>query len=97
MFWLISYVISFVVFYFVGFRFYEFHRTHRSEPWKVAGKVKFPTYTWIIGICIALIPICNIIAAVGILLLNIINLINTDEWDKTLRTFKLPEFLTKKY
>lgn len=97
MFWIISYLISFLVFYFVFFRFYKFERKRWSEPWEVVGKAKFPVYVWIIGICIVLTPICNIIAAVGILILNIINLCATDEWAHTLYTFKLPEFLTKKY
>lgn len=95
--WLISYLISFVVFYFVFFRLYLFERKSGYEPWEVVGKVKLPVYMWIIGICIVLIPICNIIAAAGILILNIINLCAAEEWKNSLHTFKLPKFLTKKY
>lgn len=97
MFWLISYLMAFLAFYFVFFRFYEFKRKYRRAPWAVVGKVKLPVYVWIIGICIVLIPICNIIITVGVFIYNIINLCITDEWDDTLHTFKLPEFLTKKY
>jgi hypothetical protein len=97
MFWFISYLISFVVFYFVFFRFYEFHRTRSYEPWEVVGKVKLPVYAWLIGVCLVLTPVFNIISAIGVLVVNIINLCATDAWDKTLHTFKLPEFLTKKY
>ena len=97
MFCLISYLISFVVFYFVFFRFYEFHRTRSCEPWEVVGKVKLPVYAWLIGVCLALTPVFNIISAIGVLVVNIISLCATDEWDKTLHTFKLPEFLIKKY
>lgn len=88
---------AFLVFYFVFFRFYEFERNRSNEPWKVVNRVKWPVYAWLIGICVVLIPICNIIAAFGILLLNIINLFSTDSWDSTLHTFKIPDFLTKKY
>lgn len=88
---------AFLVFYFVFFRFYKFERNRSGEPWKVVGKVKLPVYAWLIGICIVLIPICNIIAAFGILVINIINLCATEYWDRTLHTFKIPDFLTKKY
>lgn len=88
---------AFLVFYFVFFRFYEFERSRSGEYWKVVGKVKLPVYAWLIGICIVLIPICNIIAAFGILVLNIINICATDSWERTLHTFKIPDFLTKKY
>jgi hypothetical protein len=97
MFWLISYLISLVVFYFVFFRFYEFHRTRSHEPWEVVGRVKLPVYAWLIGVCLVLTPIGNILSASSVLILNIANLCATDGWDKTLHTFKLPEFLTKKY
>lgn len=97
MFWIISYLTAFLVFYFVFFRFYKFERERRFAPWEVVGKVKLPVYVWIIGICIVLIPICNIIITVGVLICNITNLCATDTWDRTLHTFKLPEFLTKKY
>ena len=95
--WIISYLISFVVFYFVFFRFYEFERDRCSDPWKVVDKVKWPVYMWMIGFCIVLIPIGNILVAVGVLVGNIENLGATDEWDHTLHTFKLPKCLTKKY
>lgn len=95
--WLISYLISFVTFYFVFFRFYEFERKRGYAPWEVVGKVKLPIYIWLIGVCIVLTPVFNIISAIGVLVVNIINLCATDEWDRTLHTFKLPEFLTKKY
>ena len=97
MFWIISYLMAFLVFYFVFFRFYEFKRNCRSESWEVVGKVKLPVYAWLIGVCLVLTPIGNIISAIGILVINIINLCAIDEWDGTLHTFKLPEFLTKKY
>lgn len=97
MFWLISYLISFVVFYFAFFRFYEFKRKSWHEPWEVVGKVKLPVYAWLIGVCLVLTPLFNIISVIGVLVVNIINLCATDEWDRTLHTFKLPEFLTKKY
>ena len=97
MFGIISYLISFLVFYFAFFRFYKFERKRRGEPWEVVGPVKLPVYVWVIGVCLVLTPIGNIIAAVGILILNIINLCATDAWEKTLYTFKLPEFLAKKY
>jgi hypothetical protein len=97
MFWFISYLISFVVFYFVFFRFYLFERQRWSEPWAVVGKVKWPIYMWIIGICIVLTPILNIIAAVSIVVVNTVNLCATSELNRTLYTFKIPEFLTKKY
>lgn len=96
MFWIISYLTAFLVFYFVFFRFYKFERCRRFAPWEVVGKVKLPLYVWIIGICIVLLPICNIIVAFGILVFNVINLCATKR-DNTLYTFKLPEFLTKKY
>lgn len=92
MFWIISYLISFVVFYFVFFRFYKFYRTCSSELWEVEDKVKLPVYVWLIGVCLVMVPIGNIIFAFGILVLNIINLCATDEWDRTLHTFKLPDF-----
>jgi putative flippase GtrA len=95
--WLISYLFSFVVFYFVFFRFYEFERKRGSEPWEVVGKVKLPVYAWLIGVCLVLTPIVNIISTIGVLVANIINLCTTYEWNRTLHTFKLPEFLTKKY
>jgi putative flippase GtrA len=95
--WLISYLFSFVVFYFVFFRFYEFERKRSHEPWEVVGKVKLPVYAWMIGVCLVLTPVFNIISAISVLVVNIINLCATDEWDRTLYTFKLPEFLTKKY
>lgn len=97
MFLTISYLISFVVFYFSFFRFYKFERKRSSDPWEVVGKVKLPVYVWLIGVCLVLTPIGNIIAAFGVLVTNIINLCKTDAWDKTLHTFKLPKFLTKKY
>lgn len=97
MFWIISYLISFLVFYFAFFRFYKFERKRRGEPWKVVGKVKFPVYVWVIGVCLVLTPIGNIIVAVGILICNIINLCSIESWNEKLHTFKLPEFLTKKY
>ena len=97
MFWIISYLTAFLVFYLFFFRFYEFERERRFAPWKVVGKVKLPLYVWIIGVCLVLTPVFNIISAIGILVFNVITLCATDEWDRTLHTFKLPEFLTKKY
>lgn len=95
--WIISYLISFVVFYLVFFRIYEFHRTRSCEPWEVVGKVKLPVYAWLIGVCLVLTPLFNILSAIGVLVVNIINLCATEGDDRTLHTFKLPEFLTKKY
>lgn len=97
MFWLISYFFSFVVFYFVFFRFCEFERKSWREPWEVVGKVKLPVYAWLIGICLVLTPLFNIISVISVLVVNIINLCTTDNCDRTLHTFILPEFLTKKY
>lgn len=97
MFWIISYLMAFLVFYFVFFRFYEFERKRCREPWEVVGKVKLPVYAWMIGICLVLTPIVNIISVIVVLVANIVNLCATDEWQKSLYTFKLPEFLTKKY
>lgn len=97
MFCLINYLISFVVFYFVFFRFYEFHRKRSSEPWEVVGRVKLPVYVWMIGICLVLTPIVNIVSVIVVLGANVINLCATDEWENSLHTFKLPKFLTKKY
>ena len=88
--WFISYLMSFVVFYFVFFRFYKFERNRRYEPWEVVGKVKLPVYAWLIGVCIVLTPVFNIISSIGVLVVNIINLCATNEWDNTLHTFKIP-------
>lgn len=95
--WLISYLISFVVFYFVFFRFYRFERKSWREPWEVASKVKLPVYAWLIGVCLVVTPLFNIIAVIVVVVLNIANLCVTDYCDRTLHTFKIPEFLTKKY
>lgn len=97
MFWIISYLMAFLVFYFVFFRFYLFERQRWCEPWEVVGKVKLPVYVWLIGVCLVLTPILNIIAAVSIVAVNTVNLCVTSELDHLLYTFKLPEFLTKKY
>ena len=97
MFWIISYLISFLVFYFAFFRFYKFERKRSGEPWEVVGKAKLPVYVWMIGICLVLTPIVNIISAIVVLGANIINLCATVEWENSLHTFKLPKFLTKKY
>ena len=93
MFWLISYLISFVVFYFVFFRFYEFHRTRSCEPWEVVGKVKLPVYAWLIGVCLVLTPLFNMISAIVVLVVNILNLYATEDCDRTLHTFKIPALL----